>query len=237
MKILFDNLVIGSTLTSTNASNNYPPANLQDTSLIRRLQSSLDWDSVTIQLDETGSISDVFWGYTSAAQIVLRFYDYEGVLLYTHTITNPDSWIGHEAFPVVSGVDYVELYFDGDLDVYLGGLGLGVAVTMPDPLASWRETPEDNSVVSESPHGQTNQDYIRPLRQLPFEFPAVMTREQTDTIEELVNGVGKGFPLWVDPFEDNHDFMKPIYAKITEAVPVTKDGRTYGFALSLKEAR
>lgn len=237
MKILFDNLLIGATFASVNASNNYPPANLYDTSLIKRSQSSLDWDTITITLEDSSTISDVFWGYTNATLIRLRFYDYEGVLLYEHIVTAPDEWIGHETFAAVPGVDYVELYYEGDLGVYLGGLGLGVAVKMPDPLATWAETSEDNSVVSSSLHGQTNQDYISPLRQYPFEFPPIMTRDEMNVIQELVNGVGKGFPLWLDPFEDNHDFMLPLYATIVEAMPVEKDGRRYGFALTLKEAR
>jgi len=237
MKILFHNLIDDATLTGEHTSFNYPPENWQSTSIYKRVQSSLHYDTVTIVFENyDATISDFWYAFTNATLIIIRLYDYENGLIYEHRIDEPEEDIGHIWFTPIEDVDSMEIYYEGPLGVYLGGIGVGQAYVMPDPEAAWAETDEDNSIVSESPYGQTNQDYVRPLRSYPFRFPD-LSRNEMNEMQELIRRVGRGRPLWIDPFDLNHDFMKPLYGKITNALKADKNGRTYYFTLEIKEAR
>lgn len=239
MIILFDDIVRRSTLTSLNASNNYPVDNLKDTSLTKRLQSSIDNDTVTITPEDglEFSVRDVWYAYTNATLIRFDFYDVYGGLITSVTITPPEPDIDHVSSPVlIEDVSYVEMYFEGPADVYIGSCGIGVAYVLPDPLATWTENDIDNSTVSESPFGQTGQDKILALREYPFKVTNV-SRATTNIIQGLIRGVGKGCPLWTDPIENNHTFMKPLYGKLTTGSQVNKDGWKYTLTITIREAR
>lgn len=236
MKILFSNVIKNAIYTSEHASGNYPASNLGDNSLHKKTQSSTTEDTIVITFEYPSDITDFWWGYTNADYIRLRFYDYDSGLLFEIEINDPAPIIGHIFFDLVEDVDWIEVYYRGDLGVYLGGIGLGVAYVMPDPEAVWNENDIDNSIISESPYGQTNQDYVEPLRSYSFRFPNI-PREDMNELQELIRSVGRGKPLWIDAFDLNHSFMEPLYGKIVNSLSVQRNPRTYYFMIELKEAR
>jgi len=237
MKILFENYFDSATLSSVNASLNYPIENLQDSFLHTRYQSSIDVDTITAYFAEDVSISDFFWGFTNATKLILRLYDYENVLLFSITINNPDPAIDGIEFDTIDDVDHAELYIEGlAVGTYLGGIGIGLCYIMLDPLSAWEEPDYDNSDFDESSGGQTLQNYVRPLRGYSLSFTDI-PREITDEIMTLYRSVGIGKPLWVDITELAHDFVSPIYGKIMSAISPRRNGRRYDFDITIKEAR
>jgi hypothetical protein len=236
MKILFDNIVLDSVLSSINASLNYSASNLQDQILYKRYQSSIDIDTITIAFSEDLDVSVFYYGLTNATSLVLRLYDSSDVLLHTETISSPnlvtDAVYFTSVFAASAEIDIV----GSATGVYLGGVALGVSEEFPDPDGEWPEDFEDNSFVTTSPEGQSLQNYVEPLRIHNFRFTD-LTRDRMNDIMDLYRLTGIGLPIWFDPFEDNHDFMMPLYAAFTRPIRSTKNGRRYNFSIAIKEAR
>ena len=237
MKILWQGLMENATLSSLNASLNYPVNNLQNPFLHEKTQSSIDVDTITALFEQESSISDFFWGYTNATQLVLRLYNYEDELLHTEIINNPAQDWGAVEFDTVDDVYYAEVDVVGDsIGTYIGGMDWGIGYIMPDPLSEWDETPVDNTDYSESPSGQSLQNYIRPLRREPRAFMDV-THEIKEEIMALYYETGKGKCLWFDFTELAHDYKKPLYGKIIEEINPVKNGRRWDFTINIMEAR
>lgn len=235
MKILFDNVVIGSTITSPYESLNYPADNLQDEILRRRYQSSRDIDTITIAFEDEADVSCFFWAFTNATQMILRLYNFSDELIFSQTIDDPDqlSVIYFDRNYAASA----EIDITGSTTgVYLGGVGLGEEVTFPDPDYEWPENYTDNSVLSSSKEGQTLQNYVEPLRVHQFNF-SDLTRNEMNAIKELYESVGIGYQLWFDFFEDDHDFIGPMYGFFSEPIQPKKNGRRYNFTITVREAR
>ena len=235
MILLFNNIIDNATLTSLNASLNYPVENLQNISLRKRYQCSIDTDTITITFAEDSPVQDFWYAFTNADYLELRLYDQYAALLETITVNDPQD-IG--AFHLAASVDaaYAELDITGYGGVYLGGIGLGVGIEFPDPDQAWEEPREDNSSVSHSRAGQSSQDYVRPLRVHDWEFLDI-TRNDINYYQDFYDDLGIGRPIWIDPFDRNHSFMQPIYAVMTQAFRALKDGRNYRFNLNIREAR
>lgn len=236
MKILFDNYVIDSTISALYASLNYPVANLQDTVLRKRFQCSRASDTITITFAERLDVSSFYYAYTNATYLQLRLYrDYE-TLLYTLTIIDPVELCGAHHFTLVEDVEYAELDIIGPENVYLGGVGLGDSVTFPDPENTWKDKLQDNSASSENVYGSTWTDYIEPLRVHNWICRDVELEDAQYYIE-LYRLTGIGKPVFIDPFENNHDFMTPLYAKFTNPMDKQKNGRRWEINIDIKECR
>ncbi len=235
MKIVFDNIVLDSTLSSLRASLNYPIENLQNSILKNRYQSVQSTDTITIDFSETLRVSSFFYSYTNATYLQLRLYVGSDSLVFTLTITDPESETDAKYFTAIEA-DYAELDIIGPDNVYLGGIALDDPVEFPDPDNAWQESYQDNSSVSENDDGNTNQDYIKPLRINNWIFRDV-TRYDSNFYKELYILTGIGKIIWVDAFEDNHDYLKPLYCKMTAPFQPKKNGRRFNFELSIKEAR
>lgn len=236
MRILFDNYLADSTLSALYASLNYPVTNLQDNVLRRRYQCARDQDIITITFSDIMNVDCFFYAYTNATYLQLRLYrDYE-TLLYTLTINDPVEDCGAHFFTLVQNVEYAELEIHGGEGVYLGGIGIGEAETLPDPEYSWKDTSQDNSASSENVYGSTWTDYVEPLRIHSWIIRNVETDDANYYIG-LYKLTGIGKPLFIDPFENNHDFMEPLYAKFTASIDKQKNGRRWQLNIDIKECR
>jgi hypothetical protein len=233
MKILFDNALASATLSSLYASPNYPAANLQHRFLKKRFQAIVGSDTIRMEWATAKTVNSVFVGYTNATAFVLRLYDAGAALLATHSFTSSDL-ASH--FASVSGVRAAELDVSNALSsVYVGGIGIGEAYTMPDPRNDWNDGLLDNSLVSSSADGQVSANMIESLRSMPFNFFTV-GREDFIAIRALVAPVNKGVPLWVDPFHLDHSKLLPIYSTI-EIGNIAKKDKLFEFTLNVTEAR
>ncbi len=236
MRILFEDKVLAATLSAVNASPNYPVANLQSAFLKQRFQSTAAADIVTVVFAADETIDCVYYGFTNATGLVVQLKNAGGAVLKTITVTTPGE-IGAHHFAAVPAVRSIVVAITGaGAGVYLGGFAAGEEEILPDPEAAWEEPKIDNSTVSSSPDGQYSQSYRRPLRSYSWNLPDV-TRENATALSDLYLALGAGRPVWADPFEENHDFIPPIYCVITEPLAPRKSGRRYSITLSIVEAR
>ena len=260
MKILFENVLKDSTVSSVDGSANYPATNLLSRFLRKIYRSTAaNFDTITITLDEYKYISSFFIGYTDSVKIVLRLYN-GATLLNTHTFEETDTderiTVSGETRETTSGavrvvsenlsytaahfdssyyVSHIELDVYGGTNIFIGGVGAGQAWEAAGPVATWDEPFIDSSVVTISPFGQVLQNEGRALSTYLWTFRE-LTRDQANALQDIYRSVKIGAMVWVDAFEDNHDFKKPFYATLAEPIETRKNGRRYDVLISLQEA-
>lgn len=260
MKILFKNVLKNATITSSEGSVNYPPENLVHNFLRKIYRSNaVEYDTVTITLDEYQYINSFFVGYTDSVKIVIRLY-HGATLLKTETLEEPEgldritlagderettsgairtvsTFFGYNA--VHWSTDYyissIQLDIYGGENIYVGGVGAGQSWGEKNPMSPWEETFTDATQVVSSPFGQTLHNEALPLNNYLWTFRD-LTREQANQLQNIYREIKVGAPVWVDAFEDNHDFKKPFYGIIAEPMDVRKNGRRYNILISLREA-
>jgi len=174
------------------------------------------------------------------------YYGYGTEDLYGY---DPDNYYGYyerlsdHAYDPVSwhfGQDvtfrYATFEIEADETAYLGAIGLGQAVEMPDPQAEWEEDWDDKSIVSYSQAGQVQSQYVEPMRVYDFSFDGI-SRDRMNALREVYKTYGIGHIIWVDPTERAPDFMTPMYASLLAWGKDKKDGLQYSFSITVKEAR
>lgn len=265
MKLLTKNVLRQSTVSSAAASANYPARNLIDDFLLLRYQANATQDSITFDLDEQQSFDSFYIGYTGnvtsitvtffsegeAQQIARSFIAATGdgnIRVFEPGVVKywgegpTDHWRDYTGlqyasrhFPTITGVDSVTVEVSGTSPIYVGGMAGGEAIDMPAATAAWRDDYEDNSTVSRSPHGQTQQNYISPYNVFQFSFDAVGF-DKFYEVKEALRELGSGLGAWVTYFEDSESEFPPGYATITMRNP-QRERNTYSFGLTFTEAR
>jgi len=246
MKILFGNLLPLATLSALGVSVNYPLDNLNHPFLKKKLQQSIDGSSgmpdasaLTLTWSSDQTIDAIVAGYSNATLYTLKLYDSGSTLMYTKTFTNSEMGA---TFPAVSGVRSAKLLLDDEsgnnpMTVYLGGLSIGLATAMPDPLYDWKPEYIDNSFGFNSLDGQAQGQYMEPLRKQKFSF-VTPSRAVLDAVQSGVNLLGKFGTVFVIPFTGAMATVKPIYCTIPEGVESPdRDVLSYTFSLTFQEAR
>lgn len=236
MKILLDNKVIDSTITSNLQNENYPAQNLANQFLRKRYQAVGITDLITITFDLSISTTSFYYSYNNLSSMVVRFYDFYDLLLHTENITEV---FEEDAiyFTQVDDVSYMTIEVTTSFsDAYLGGVAVGIPTDFGNVFAAWEDDPLDNSVVTDSDSGQSLQNYEEPLSSYNFEFRDKTNAEKL-TEQNLIKAKGKGGKIWADPFEDNHVYMVPFYGTIRSMIVPVKNGRRFDYTLRLREAR
>lgn len=238
MKVLFDNKLLDATATADNASENYPVTNLQHEFLKKRYQSiALTYDTVKFTFDTATDIDCIFFAYSNAGQIDVRLYDASDVLLADDTWTGVDDITARSKFySTTYSVKYIEIDVYGGVGGYLGGVAAGECVNLGYITSPWAEPYQDNSFTDGSPAGQQLQNKIRPLRNYTW-VVRDLTRTEANTQRALYEEYGIGALVWVDVTYDNHDFIAPFYAIISDTIRTTKNGIRYDIEWSFREAR
>lgn len=251
--------------SSLDASTNYPVANLGHPFLRKRYQNVTGADTITVTFAADETVNSFFVGYHNAreeirltedgddriteegdlrlistSKLTMNLYSYAGVLLYTEDLylTNQFEAIH---FAAVENVRYATIVIDwsGLGAGYLGGIGLGLCYTMPDPQADWLDGKEDNSTAESSLTGQAMQDYVEPQTLRVFNFNAV-PEATYQSIKDSIYAIGKGRPVWIDFTELDHTFFLPGYFTIENGIEGAKrvpGKKTWSFTLTFKEAR
>ncbi len=143
-------------------------------------------------------------------------------------ITSPQESIG---YPKGTIFNYSSLD-----NVYLGGTGSGCCYDMPEVMAEYTPGFLDNSSSVESSFGQTQQNYIEPLRVLAYSFSGI-SPTTAKLIANEYKAIGIGKPVYIDLYENNHTKEAPIYAKITEALSFPYSPSKSQFNLEIQECR
>jgi len=236
LKLLFDGLIGDSILSSSFPSPSYPVANLRHSFLKKRYQSSRDVDAVLIEFAAISTVDCFFFGITNASEIQLDLYSDADALLHTEIIEYPESdRVDSVHFTAVAGVAYATVTLTGDsVGVYLGGCDLGEAYTFPDPVAIWPEGWVDNTVTVKSPAGQASFDRVSPFRTYEWDF-VNLSRALANELRGKYEAYGRGRPLFIDPFERNHTFMRPYWGTLQEPISTQKDENIYSVKLPTEE--
>jgi hypothetical protein len=234
MKILFVNDLLTATLSALHADASYPVANLASVFLKKIFKSTQNTDSITLQWAADKIVSCVYAGFTNATAIQARLYNSSDTLLSTINLTASDPGLAFAAVATVRKA-VVDITSPGGTDAYLGSIGIGLAYTMPDPLADWTPGGLDNSTKIRSSDGQVLINKVPPLRALDLNFQ-VSTYEEYAAIKVLVEATSR--PVFVDPFELAHTKYLPMYADLDGGFANPgKNDRRFNFSLNLVEAR
>lgn len=263
MRILFENYALEATVTSTNASTNYPPGNLVHPFLRKRYQNLDGSDTITITFPADRTVDSVFLGYHNAdeeellteggdvitteqddpllivsANLTVKLFNLAGTQLYENNIVmlNQFEAIHFTALNFVRRVTIVIDWQGLGKKGYLGGVGVGLSYDMPYFNAEWSNGMLDNTVVNRSLVGQVLQNYIEPQDTKTFTWNGVLPDIFTE-IKTLVKQTGTGRPIWVDFFEESHEIVAPIYATIGGIEGAQKNKGTYTFSMTFTEAR
>lgn len=236
MKVLFINELKDATITALAPNENYPASNLIHVFAKVKYKGVGYSDTITATLPDNVSASCFFYTYTNATSMTVRVYSGSSVLLETLTVDcTYDS--GAEYFDLHTDVRWIEIDIASAVseDVYLGGIALGVATTMPYPSSKFEIQLQDNSGKSESADGQVSHHYIKPLREYELNFSGV-PKLTYHAIVELFEAVGSGH-IWADITELSHATYKPLYCTTGLVESPTKNGSSASFKLRLLEAR
>lgn len=264
MKILTENKLTGATISSGQASANYPARNLIDDFLRLRYQANATADSVIFNLDDTANFNSFFVGYignvtsisvvflsNGAVQDIARSFIHAtgdgntrvfeaGVTKYwaegptDHFADYAQTQFASRHFPTLTNIDQVRIDVTGTSPIYIGGCAGGLAVNMPPATAAWRDEYEDNSTVTRTPHGQVQQNYIEPLESYNFSFDAVGF-DKFYEVKDALKSLGSGAG-WVTFFEDSEAEFPPGYFTMKINKP-QRDRITYSFNVRFLEAR
>lgn len=266
MKILTDNKLLGSTISSTGASANYPARNLIDPFLRLRYQTANATDTIEFELAEAATFDSFYIGYTgNLASIEVEFLigdNVQDVAFFNIHVTGDGNtrvfepgvikyfadgptnhWDDYVAgrefasrhFPPLANIDRVRINITGTGPIYIGGVGGGMAVSMPPAIAAWRDEYEDNSVVTRSPGGQVQQQYIEPYDVFNFSFDKILF-DKFYEIKDAVKALGIGGGAWVTFFEDSEGEFPPGYYTVSMGGGAREEN-FYSFSLSFTEAR
>jgi hypothetical protein len=265
MKILFENFALPpTTISAPGQSENYPATNLVHLYLRKRYQTVTGADTIRFLFTKDQSVDSFYYGYNNAseawflteggetvitedgitiwistASMLLNLKDYLGNILYTETIAQTEQF-GASHFARVDMVRSVEIVIDwsGVGGAYLGGVGIGLSTTLPNPRFDWGDAKEDDSDVTRTPAGFVNQDYAEPFLVRTYNFRNVSRTDYLD-IRDKLSAIGSGRPVWIDCFEGDHTFMAPFYATVDGGIQnsTREEGGKYSFTLTFKEAR
>ncbi len=266
MKILFDNkarhpgVLISSIEKYRNA--NHPAHNVVDSFLEREFRSKEAEDIISFSFKKKITANCVFWGYHNLQNINFSMQDrgkrtIPGSDVGDDTViqplpvcvsaddvipvpvTNPAQYGAVYSSLLVSRIAEFKVRVNAAVDepyVWLGGIAIGEAYIMPDPVNTWGFSRSDNGIVSSSRSGQRLGNYVKPLRSHEFLFKGVSLK-QTQEIMDRYDSVGMARHIWVDPFEAGHTLERPLYCTITKPIEPQKEDDTFSFILSIEEAR
>lgn len=264
MKILFDNLLKGQSISSVNASANYPARNLLDNFLRLRYQVNGTTDSLTITLESAVSIDCIYMGYIGnlsdikitffsggvaqditfdsihiAETGVIRIFETDVIAMFGAGPADYfEDYAGQQFvsrhFDTITSIDQIKIDYVGTNPFFVGGLAAGLCTDMPPAIGQWDDSYQDNSVVTSSPQGQINPQYIEPLKQFVFTFEAVDLAEFV-TLKEKFRGVGP-VPVWVTFFEESDSEYPPGYYQV-EFRGGQRSSYAYTFSVTFTEAR
>jgi hypothetical protein len=237
MKILFDGKIRtnASAVTMTNPDDNYPASNLLDIVLAVRAQAVGANTVITITLDDDYDVSSFFYALHNLNTFSVEFKNSVGGSLGTVNVTNITS-TGAEYFTTKSAVRSVELTLAAAAgNVYLGGFEVGEPLRIRNMFNEWPLGLNDRSRFRKSDGGYVTCDNITPLKIREFEFRELLKAEVEEELEQYIISGKK--PVFIDPTEDNHDYMLPMYCTIQEPPNSMKSGRRFSNRLIIEEAR
>jgi len=137
MRILADNLLKDATITATNEDANYPVADVHDSSLLTRFQSTASTSVITCTLSEASTVSTFAFGNHNISTLAIKLTD-STLATTTHNYVAADlqfstsitQMITYET--AVTDIVEIEYTITAISTIYIGGLSAGQYIAPPD---------------------------------------------------------------------------------------------------------
>lgn len=266
MKILWDNLLTGATITASSEDNSYPVENLYHRFLEKKFMAVSASTLVTVLFQKDKDVSMIAYGFNnviegSGDEIVITkdtideivitkdaTDEYKIQLSAGYTIKNSAGTIVGTG-PLATGDDVnctyfdkvtcrsVEILFSSDTIVYVGGLSIGDPITYEYRQVNPTLLDNLRSSVKKTNGGQVIGKQIPMLREWRAVIPDMTNTKRLET-REMLNAVGMYKPVFADLYYDD-DEEPAMYGNFTQAGQYGRDSynRDYSMSLRLQEAR
>lgn len=236
MRFLFEPRVRDNSesITATNSSLNYSPANIAHPFIEKRFQSISTSSVITITLDDSYSLDCFFYALHNLTALTVVFKNAGGSTLDTIVVSTIND-IGVEYFTQVDSVKTIEVTVTSTSNPYLGLFDTGLKFQGEDFLNAYPLNLKNNSLSKKSTGGQSTNEHITPLRAYDFSFAELLK----DYVEELLDKykLNGSRPIFIDITEGSRTAFEPIYANITKPPNSRKIERRYRNKITLEEAR
>lgn len=235
MKILFDKLARGSTITSTQEDVNYPASNLAHPFAGVYYKSSSFDDVITVMFDDQHPVNSVFFTYSNAVSMTVRLYKWDGTLL--ATVTPSCAYASGAAYFSTVTARWATITAASAVsdDLRIGSVEFGEAVDFPLPSATFVPVFESKSTMEESDQGQVSFQYVEPRLKYSTRFQGVLKEDYLEVLE-MFRPVDRGH-LWIDITDEDHSVYRPLYcvSNLIESGERSSDRVT--FNLTFTEAK
>lgn len=241
MKILYDNLIKNSTITSSTETSLYDDDFIVDINSKKTWRSTVDTaSSVVFELasaDSFDSVGIVNHNFTDAATIKIQANatDSWGAPTFTTTLTWRD-YIIHESFTAPANLLFwrIEVTDAANPDGYIeiGTLYLGNELDMPGMTPTQTLGFNTNSIVSFSTSNQPFGDIRDNYNTVGVEVP-IKTNTQRKAIRAMFNTIKNITPMFMSIWEDDQDFEDPYYCVLDKAEQSATKDENGNFTMSL----
>lgn len=235
MKILFDNKVLSATITALGENANFPALNMKSQFLRLKYKGVGYSDTITVMFPRNISANCFFAGYTNAESMTVQIYSNTSVLLRTLNVVCGDDTLA-EYFPDTDNVRWLVITAASAVteDLYIGGLGFGMAHSCFLPIANFDKAMVSGSAQSSSSSGQVSTMYVEPRVQYKLDF-AGSYRETYHELYDKFQAVDTGH-IWLDITDENHSVYRPIYCTTSALQNPARDHRV-SYSITATEAR
>lgn len=266
MKLLWDNYLIGSTVTASETDTLYPVSNLYDSFLEKKFRPGSQSVTVTIVMQETKTVSMIAYGYnnvtTSDATLTI---DKDATTTFTIDPSATEQYIvalqsrytlkdasgnvvgsGVLATGADINVQYItpvdcrtiEISFSSAGKVYIGGLAIGdpLVIDYIDTDAALKK--EIRTSYTKTAGGQVYGDYAKNIRTWDISIPVIDNDKRLE-MQEMIDSVGNCKTFFSDLFDEAHGTEKPMFSHIQDAGEFTRISHKNQFStkLTISEAR
>ena len=236
MKVLFENKLKTATFSSLNENTSFPLVSLVHQFLRYKYKATTFEDTITITLPAAVNVNSFWFGYSNATAMTIRLYSNALVLLRTITV-NCTYDNGAEYFAETTGVRVIEIDASCAVssDLQIGGVAIGMATSIPFPIANFEPIMTQNIKNDETESGQVLSRYIEPLLKYDLSYSAI-TKSGYENIFDSFYSVGNGH-VWCDITDGDHSIFKPLYSVTNLVESPNKSNGKISFKITFLEAR
>jgi hypothetical protein len=235
MKILFDNILTDSIITSNSGSLNYPESNLYHRFLKKRWQSLIKSSIITIVFNSPKTINSIVFDYYNLSLLNYSILDTNDNILYSNNENNFNQTIMHY-FNTINNAKKIIVECESNDILMIGNIFAGESIKFRNFSSDYIFGYDEKSNVVSSIDSQYSVQRIDPVKTFEITIPQCTELEKS-FIMNLYYNKGIGSPFYIDFFEMNRTIQSPIYAVFSNIPTIQKNGRMFDISMKFKEAK
>ena len=242
MRFLYDNLIKYGEISATNSDTSFPISNVTHKFLMKKFQTLTGFTTseITITLNDVSDINCIALGFHNAQAATYELRNSSSTLLSSGSLnTTYSTDMTH--FATVSNVKTIIIDIDAGssaTEAYIGGISVGKSLVFELINQNPPMSLPSNDKSNQTEGGQVTGKKTKRLRgyQVPFD---VISNSQYNEIQEHFNLNGSVYPVYLDIFEESHDFIQPLYCVVPGSESFTPIGlnKEWSGSLIAREAR